>query len=383
MIDTAALTPRQRALGLAAAYACIVATAAALGLTLPLIPLEIERQGYSAAFNGLNGVAGSIALLATAPFVPAIAARVGPIRLLAVCFLVAATCMAAFPLTGVPAWFPLRFILNCALQGLFVVSEVWINSFATERSRGRLIGLYGALMTAGFAAGPAIASLFPDRSMMPFFLGGAVILLGLGPVLAARTLAPHIEHTPASGLWAVFLLAPIPFLAAFAHSGAETAAGSFLPVFAVREGWSPSDAILLISAFGLGNVLLQVPIGWLSDWMDRRTVLAGCALLACLFGLLLPLAAHDPLLLTGVAFIWGGTIIGIYTVGLTLVGQIFTGARLAPASSAFALAYAGGSILGPGGAGLSMDLVGQAGLGWYVALICGVFGIIALVARRA
>ena len=117
--------------------------------------------------------------------------------------------------------------------------------------------------------------------------------------------------------------------------------------------------------------------------MDRRTVLAACALLACLFGLLLPLTAHDPWLLTGVAFIWGGALIGIYTVGLTLVGQIFTGARLAPASAAFAVAYAAGSILGPGGAGLSMDAVGQAGLGWYVALICGVFGIIALIARRA
>ncbi len=383
MQPAAEITQRQRVLGLTAAYACIVATTASLGLSLPLIPLAIDHAGYSTTYNGLNGTAGAVALLVTAPFVPALAARIGTMQLLIACFLLAAACMAAFPLTTIPAWFPLRFLLNAALQGLFVVSEVWINTLATEKTRGRLIGLYGALATAGFAAGPAIAALFPERSMVPFYLGAGVILLGLIPVIAARTLAPRIEHTPASGLLAVLLFAPIPILAAFAHAGAETAATSFLPVFATREGWTAPDAILLITAFGLGNVLLQVPVGWLSDRMDRRAVLAGCAALACLFGLLLPLSAHDPLLLTAVAFIWGGAIIGMYTVGLTLVGQIFTGARLAPASAAFAVAYAMGSILGPGGAGLTMDALGQAGLGWYVALICGIYAGVVLVARRA
>lgn len=375
--------PRDRALGLAAAYACIVATTASLGLSLPLLPLEIERAGYSTVYNGLNGAAGALALLLTAPFVPAIAARVGAIRLLVACFLLAAVSMAGFALTPIPAWFPLRFCLNAALQGLFVVSEVWINTLATERTRGRLIGLYGALATAGFAAGPVIAALFPTGSPAPFFLGAAVILAGLVPVAAARRLAPVVEHASARGLLAVIMFAPVPILAAFAHAGAETAATSFLPVFAVRSGWLEPSAILLITAFGLGNVLLQIPVGWMADRIDRRTVLAGCALIGCLGGIVLPLTVQTPWLLILVSFLWGGAIIGMYTVGLTLVGQIFTGARLAPASAAFAFAYAVGSILGPGGAGVSIDTLGQSGLGWFVALICGLFAIAALRARRA
>lgn len=377
------LSSRERRLGLTAAYTCVLGTTIGLGLTLPLLPLEIERAGYSAFFNGLNGTVGGLALLMTAPLVPAAAARFGPVRLLVASFALAAICLALIPVTPVWAWFPIRFLLNVALQSLFVVSEVWINTIATERNRGRLIGLYGALATGGFAAGPALAAQFPEGSAMPFWLGAGAILIGLGPVLAARAVAPVIEHASLRGVAAVLTISALPIAAALAHAAAETAATSFLPVFAVREGWLQSEALLLITVFGLGNVLLQVPIGWLADKVDRVRLLVLCAVLGCIGGVLLPLSTHSPILLTVLVFVWGGAIIGIYTIGLTLVGQVFRGAALAPASAAFAFAYALGSILGPGTAGFSMDVLGNAGLGWFIASICAAYAIFCVMRRRA
>lgn len=379
----APLSPRERRLGFTAAYACVFGTTVGLGLTLPLLPLAIEREGYSAFFNGLNGTIGGLALLLTAPLVPAVAARIGPINLLLGSFALAAISLALIPLTPVWAWFPLRFALNTALQSLFVVSEVWINTLATERSRGRLIGLYGAITTGGFAAGPALAAQFPEGSPTPFWLGAAAILIGLVPVIMAHAVAPVIEHASLRGIAAVLAISALPILAALAHASSEAAATSFLPVFAVREGWLEADALLLITIFGLGNVLLQIPIGWLADKMDRLSLLALCSVFGCAGGLLLPMTANDPILLTVLAFFWGGAIIGIYTIGLTLVGQVFKGASLAPASAAFAFAYALGSILGPGGAGISMDLAGNNGLGWFIASICAAYAILCLMRRRA
>jgi MFS family permease len=384
MIDiTGDVTARQRVLGLTAAYACVVGCTAALGLTLPLLPLAMEAEGYSSFFIGLNGAAGAAALLIAAPLIPALADRAGTLNLLVACFAISAICLAAIPWTPVWMWFVLRFVLNFALQGLFVVSEVWINTLATERTRGRLIGLYGALATAGFAAGPAIASVFAVGSSIPFYMGALVILAGLVPVVAARTLVPRMEHTSMRGMFVVVGLAVVPIAAAFAHAVAETATTSFLPLFAVREGWDQSSAILLLTAFGLGNVLLQIPIGWLADKMDRRLMLAICALIGAIGGVILPFIAGSPILLIGLSFLWGGAIIGIYTIGLTLVGQIFTGARLAAASAAFAFAYALGSIIGPSSAGLAMDLTGQAGLGFFIAAVCSLYFIAAFLARRA
>lgn len=375
-------TPRQRALGLAAAYACVGGTTVALGLSLPLLPLAIEAAGYSRFFNGLNAAIGAAALLITSPLVPPLAARVGTIPLLVGCFVLASLSLAALPFTPIWAWFALRFALNTSLQGLFVVSEIWINTLAPENARGRLVGLYGIVATAGFALGPVVAAQFPIGSAVPFLLGAAAILAGLGPVLLARGVAPAMEHISPAGLLAIAALVPIPILAAAVHALAETAATSFLPVFAVRQGWLPGDALLLITAFGLGNVVLQVPIGWLSDLWDRRLVLALCAAFAALIGALIPLGAGVPVLLAGLAFLWGGFLIGIYTVGMTLIGQIFSGVRLAAASAAFAFAYAAGSILGPGTAGLAMDTAGDGALGWFVAAVCGLYAIAAIISAK-
>lgn len=368
-------TTRERVLGLLAAYTCVAGTTVALGLSLPLLPLAIEAAGHSRFFNGLNAATGAAALLVTSPLVPWLASKVGTIRLLVLCFALASASLAALPYTPIWAWFPLRFALNAALQGLFVISEIWINTLAPERARGRLVGIYGIVATAGFALGPALAGQFALGSDVPFLMGAGAILAGLLPVLAAQRVAPPMEQISASGLLAVAAAAFIPIMGAAVHALGETAATSFLPVFAVREGWAPSDALLLITAFGVGNVVLQIPIGWLSDVWSRRAVLAGCSALSALVGLLIPMASGDPMLLTLLAFLWGGFLIGIYTVGLTLIGQIFAGARLAAASAAFAFAYAAGSILGPGTAGLAMDVVGGAGLGWFVAAACGLYAL--------
>ncbi|MCC6918660.1 MAG: MFS transporter [Alphaproteobacteria bacterium] len=375
-------TTRERVLGLLAAYTCVGGTTVALGLSLPLLPLAIEAAGHSRFFNGLNAATGAVALLVTSPLVPWVSARMGTIRLLVVCFLLASVSLVALPYTPIWAWFPLRFSLNAALQGLFVISEIWINTLAPEKARGRLVGIYGIVATAGFALGPVVAAQFPLGSPVPFLAGAGAILAGLAPVLAARQVAPPMEQISASGLLAVAGIALIPIMGAAVHALGETAATSFLPVFAVREGWLASDALLLITAFGVGNVVLQVPIGWLSDVWSRRAVLTGCAALSAVVGLLIPLASGDPVLLTALAFLWGGFLIGIYTVGLTLVGQIFAGPRLAAASAAFAFAYAAGSILGPGTAGLAMDIVGGGGLGWFVAVVCGLYAIAGAIAAK-
>ncbi len=371
-----------RWLGLTAAYACVVAIAVALGLSMPLVPLAMERAGWSATLIGLNGTTGAVALLAVSPFIPWAAQRLGSIRFLALCFLVAAACVAAFPFTPIWSWFPLRFVLNASLQGLFVVSEIWINSLARESDRGRLIGLYGALATAGFAAGPAVARIFDPGSAWPFLLGAAVTLSALLPVLLARRQTPHVEHVPFARLGGLFWVAPAAILAAFAHAVPETALTSLLPIYAVRNGWTEGDALLLITAFGLGNVAMQVPIGWLADRIDRRALLLFCALGGAAGGLALPLAASTPWLLMALAFAWGGAIIGIYTLGLTLVGETFKGGGLAAASALFSLAYAAGSIAGPSGAGLAVDSAGGDALGWYVAAACAAYSCLLLAMRR-
>ena len=57
-------------------------------------------------------------------------------------------------------------------------------------------------------------------------------------------------------------------------------------------------------------------------------------------------------------FLAGGTISGIYTLGVILIGQDFRGQRLALVSTGFAMAYSAGSIVGSTPIGFAIDLFG-------------------------
>ena len=126
------------------------------------------------------------------------------------------------------------------------------------------------------------------------------------------------------------VLAPLAMLAGFACGLGEQVAFSFLPVYAVGAGVSAETGALWLSAFVMGNVVLQWPIGWLADHSDRRAVLAGlrhspapcwCAAVA---------VSAQSLPVIAVVELWGGSPFRSIRFGLALLGQRFARRRHRP-----------------------------------------------------
>ncbi len=380
--DASTLKPREWRLSLGAVYACIFANGIGMGLSLPLLSLILERNGISATVNGANATFGAFAMLVFTPFIPAIAARIGTVRFLIACYVVAAASLLAFRATNdLALWFVLRFTLNCALQGLFLVSELWINQIATNATRGRLVGFYAALVSAGFAIGPLIIQVLGTTGWAPFVTGAAMVLLAMIPLVVARRVAPPVEHAEARAMFAFVWRSPSAAMAGLAYGAIEICLANFLTVYAVRLGSPEAKATLLLAAWGLGNMLLQPPLGWLADKVDRRLVLLACGLVAFAGTLLLPVTQATGWPGLALAFVWGGFIAGLYSVGLAHLGANFRGGKLAAANAAFAMLYAVGTLIGPGLGGIGMDLWNPHGLGVVIALISAVF--VAVVAWRA
>ena len=113
---------------------------------------------------------------------------------------------------------------------------------------------------------------------------------------------------------------------------------------------------------GLGNVLMQIPMGMISDRIrDRRHLLIACAAVGFVGVALMPSIAGDWHLLAGVLFLWGGVVAALYTVGLAHLGSRLSGHELANANAAFVLCYGLGMVLGPQAVGIGMDLFGKDG----------------------
>jgi MFS family permease len=363
-----------RRLSLIAILSSVAAYGMGMGLTLPLLSLMLERMGVAGSVNGMNLATAGLAALVVTPFVPGWIRRFGTAEFLAASLVIAAiSLIAIYMVPSLWLWFPVRFVLSAALNGLFVVTEYWINRLADEHNRGRFIAVYAICMSGSFGIGPTILQVIGTHGFAPFGMGAALLLLALAPALAARRTAPQIEERETGSILSVLGLAPVAFTAAFVFGAIDAGMVGLLPVYAVRMGYDEAAAALIVTAIAAGSILFQLPLGYLADRMNRRTLLAFCASTGVVGTALVPLTIATPALLYFVLAIWGGLILGVYSVGLTLLGEQVKPGRLATANAGYVMFYCFGLLLGPAAEGVALDLWNPHGLLVVLAGICAAY----------
>jgi MFS family permease len=357
------LTPREIILALASAIASITIVGIGLSLTMPLLALRLAAQGFSARAIGLNSTAGGLAVLAGALFIPSLARRIGVTRLLLLALLIGVLSLLSFALTNEYwIWLFVRGVFGGALTALFVISEYSINALAPPRQRGFVLGVYATSLAAGFAAGPLILGFTGTAGMAPFIAATALFVLAAAPIVLWSGKAPELKSAPGAGLLLFLTSAPVAACAGLVHGAVETASFGLLPVYALRAGLGPETGALLVTLFALGNVLFQLPIGFVSD------LLSLCGAIA------LALAGPERLVLfCGLLVIWGGGVGSLYAVGLAHLGSRYRGTDLASANAAFIMLYSLGMLGGPPIAGLGMDLITPNGFFFSTAVLLALY----------
>lgn len=370
--------------GLACAIATVSIVGIGLSLTMPLLAIRLAEQGYSARAIGLNPTAAGIATLIGAAFVPTWARCLGVKGLLLIALLVSGASLSAFTLTnGYWAWLVLRALFGCALTALFVMSEYWINAIAPPAHRGFVLGLYATVLAAGFVAGPAILGLVGTGGSAPFLVGVGLFVVAAIPVLLGARRAPPLESAPTVSVLAFLRAAPVATLAGLMHGAIETAGMGLLPVYALQAGLGAETGAFLVSLFALGNVAFQLPIGYVSDRVDRRKLLLTLAALGACGALVLPLARSASFtLFCGLLVVSGGFVGSLYAVGLAHLGARFKGAELASANAAFIMLYSIGMLAGPPIVGIGQDVVRPDGFFYSIAVLLGIYLVLAGQRRR-
>lgn len=349
--------------GLIAAIAAISVAAIGFGHSIPLFSILLERYGASDDVIGWNTGTAAIAAVIATPFFPRLIGRIGlkPFLLFCLGLMVLTYLLLAFAGDAVWLWFPLRFLFGFAGAGLFVGSEIWINALAPKHIRGQVIGIYSTCLALGFAAGPFMIELFGTVGLAPFLVGMLIFSTALWPIIIAS--APETDAPDApKGFFSLLPKAPATFLSASIFAGAEAAILTFLPVYALEVGWGETAGTRAVTIYGLGLVALQYLIGRQADRIGYGRSLLICAVLSAGGAVGFTLIDDQLTILYLVLFAWGGFIAGLYTVGLTLLGDGFTKSDLSAANTGFVFMYGVGAIIGPVGAGYARELGGQFGL---------------------
>jgi len=343
------------------------------GLSSPLLALILEDMGASSGLIGLNAAMGPIGIILSAPFVPRLAQKFGAwfICVTSLCSSAVLLLMLAV-FRDVMIWFPIRFFLGVAISAIFIISETWINQLAMPRIRGRIIGIYNTVAAAGFALGPLTLAVIGSQGWPPFLVGITGILIALPVFVLARDHLPGFDGREDASVFSFLSLAPMLLLAVAFAALFDQVALSFLPIYGLRHGLTEATSSLALAVMIIGNVVFQIPIGWLADRISRRFLMNIMAIATMIGTLLLSLLIEGSMLLWPMLFVWGAIAFGIYTIALVELGDQFSGALLLAGNGAFAMMWGIGGILGPPVAGVAMDLIGPEGLPIILGLASGV-----------
>ena len=365
--------------GIIASIAAIGVFCFTMGLSYPLLALILEDMGTSSSLIGLNAAMGPIGIILTAPFIPPLARRCGAWLLCIIGFGISAV---VFLLLGVfrdvMIWFGLRFLLGVAINVIFIVSETWINQLAEPHTRGRTIGLYNTIAAAGFALGPLTLAVIGFSGWLPFLIGVSGILIALPVIVYAKKHLPQFDGREDSSVISFFSLAPLLLLAVVSAALFDQTALTLLPIYGLQHSLGEATVSLMLAVLIVGNVVLQIPIGWLADRISRRILLIALACGAVTASLLLPVLIGGSVLLWPMLFVWGAIAYGTYTIALIELGDRFSGAILLAGNGAFAMMWGIGGIVGPPLAGAAMDIMGPEGLPITLGVTFAILGIASL-----
>lgn len=369
-------------LPLAGVIATVSVFAIAQGLSYPLLSFILERQGHSAGMIGLNAAMMPLGLIASSALIPPLVRRFGSGGVALACAAAEAVVLALIGWTqDLVAWFPLRFLAGAAIGPLYVISEVWIIALAPPAIRGRILGVYTSIISAGFAAGPLSMTIVGTEGWPPFLVGISAFAICFLILAAILPRLPNLGGDQERASVRSFLpLAPVLLLCVLVAAAVEQAIFSLLPVYGLAHGIDAREMSAVLTVMISGSVVLQTPLGLAGERWGPRRILVGCAAGTAAASFLLPLAV-ETVAVWPFVFAWGALAYGIYTLALAELGARFTGAMLVAGNAAFALMWGVGGMAGPPAAGAAIDLFGPEGLPLTIGSICLALTVVRLLRR--
>lgn len=259
------------------------------GMLYVLIVVRAKEAGFSSEWIGIIQSAYQVGWLIAALVIPSLIHKVGHIRVFAA--------MAALG-SGVIlmhllhieelTWAVERVFMGVCTAGLMVVAESWLNDMSDNKGRGKILAIYTIASWGAPVVGMSLLR-FGDISSSFFFLVCSIVIsLGVMPILLSASRSPSMINVERFNIRKLYEITPVGVAGTFMSGLCHGAFFAAVAIYATALDLSIREVTNISALAILTGVLVQWPLGMISDQFDRRKVLvisAGMlALSACLFG---------------------------------------------------------------------------------------------------
>ena len=333
--------------------------------------IELERMGISNAIIGLISAAFFSGMMLSSYFSQKLIVRIGYIR----SYVLFATLMALGSIMQgvvyIPiVWALLRFLCGYALAGLFIVVESWCLEGAGEQFKGRVLSFYLAIYYFAQASGQFFLNIEFSSTLMAFCVISMLASLSVIPVSMTKFEMPKQERPEFLSPLILFRKVPLGMWASFTAGMILGAIYSIYPLFLTQVNYSADVIAYAMFAVIFGGMTLQLPIGKISDFKDRRKVLLAVLISAMIISLLICFINAHLWQVILLSFLLGGLTFTIYPISISYSSDHLDARHLVGIVGLLALFYGLGSMFGPIFSTFFMSLFGAFGFFVFISFTC-------------
>ena len=304
--------------------------------------------------------------------------RVGHVRVFAALGSLVSACLILYAAWTNPYfWFLLRIIVGFCFSGIYVVAESWLNDSSSNETRGQTLSAYLIVQMMGIVLAQAVLNFADPSGYMLFIIISVVVSLSFAPILLSVSPAPQFQTSKRMTLSQLWSISPLGVVGQFFLGAIFAALFGMASVYGTERGLTVKDISLFVAAIYFGGMILQYPIGWVSDRMDRRVLI----FIVCSIGTFFSFAANlsdNFIWLLIVAFIIGGVSNPLYSLYIAYTNDYLGHDDMASASGGLIFLTGIGAIFGPSIVGWLLDAYGAASYFWFIGTVMAVMGSYAL-----
>lgn len=318
------------------------------GMQGTLLGIRGGLEGFSTFEMSIVMSAYFVGFLGGSRLAPHMIRRVGHVRVFAALASLISAVMILYPtFPAVPLWAVGRVLIGFCFSAVYVTAESWLNNAADNSNRGKALSLYMIVQTLGIVVAQALLLAADPSGYVLFVIPSVLVSVAVTPILLTISPTPAFDSTKPMSLRELATYSPLGCVGMFLLGGVFSAQFGMAPVYGAEAGLTVAQISMFVATFFVGSVVLQYPIGWVSDRMDRRTLIVIVSAIGAAGSVMGMLLGDVFWLLLVSAFIVGGMSNPLYSLLIAHTNDFLEHEDMAAASGGMIFINGMGAILGP------------------------------------
>jgi len=320
-----------------------------MGMLYVLIVVRAKEAGFSSQWIGIIQSAYQVGWLVAALIIPSLIHRVGHIRVFAaVAALGSGVILTHLLFIEEISWTVERIFMGICTAGLMIVAESWLNDMSDNKGRGKIMAIYTIISWGAPVIGMWLLRFGDISSSFFFLLSSIIISIGVLPILLSASRTPSLITVERFNLRKLYEITPVGVAGTFLSGLCHGAFFAAVAIYATSLELSVREVTNINALAILIGVLLQWPLGMLSDHYDRRTILViSAAMTALSAGVFAMYASMDVTTIYVAVSCMSAFSLGLYSQCISHANDNLNPSQIVSATGSLVLVYGVGYAITP------------------------------------